>query len=410
MDFTKLRSDSHLLIDFLISANYCKVHIQRTIHALNYLLNNENNNWKSYEDAYRDYCKTYNTTSTHMLTKRKIHMNMIYNFDQYGLFPGEKEKKFLCTKQTFADKLSPPLQETLCKYHVFNCNCPITSDTAHDRYLIASSLLYKLQEKGCKSLDSLNETAVLDVFINGGNPLSRPYKSVMRQLLLFGNLDECDIIRFGSFIPKNRNARKNKQFLSKEDCIAVHDVLHNETSLSLRDRAIGALLFYTGLRAVDISKLLIESVDFENDWISLIQSKTSSPLGLPIRASFGNLLYDYIEQERPKVDNPYVFLVHKAPFGRISEGTISTSIVNRIFDAASIRLADGDARGSHIFRRNVVVTMLEKNIERAVISSVVGHDSPESIEPYLGAAFVHLKECALSLDKYPIRREVFNIW
>ena len=410
MDFTRLRRESHLLIESLAASNYCKAHIQRTIHALNYLLNNERNNWKSYDEAYLDYCKACNSTSSHMMTKRKIHMNIIYNFDQYGIMPSEKNKKNILAKQTFADRLSTSFTNTLNDYHAFNCRCPISRNTAHNRYLIASSLLYKLQEKGCSSLKSLNEPAILDVFINGGKPLSYPYKSVMKELLLFGDLDSSEIIRFGSFIPKNRSEHKIKQFLTKEDIIAVKEVLHNNTSLSLRDRAIGALLFYTGLRAVDISKLLIESIDFENDLISITQSKTSSPLTLPIRASYGNLLFDYIEQERPNVSNPYVFLVHKAPYGRLSERAISSTVVNHIFDAASVRTGNGDMRGSHIFRRNTVVTMLENEIGHAVISSVVGHDSPNSIEPYLGADFIHLKECALSVEKYPIDEEVFNIW
>lgn len=75
---------------------------------------------------------------------------------------------------------------------------------------------------------------------------------------------------------------------------------------------------------------------------------------------------------------------------------------------AGIRNSPDDRRGLHLFRHYVATSLLENGVEQPVISSTLGHQSPESLNSYLSADFVHLKECALSIDLFPIRKEVFQ--
>jgi len=53
--------------------------------------------------------------------------------------------------------------------------------------------------------------------------------------------------------------------------------------------------------------------------------------------------------------------------------------------------------------------MLENGVARPVISKILGHTSPDSLEPYLMADFKHLKDCALSVEAFPIREEVLPL-
>ena len=46
--------------------------------------------------------------------------------------------------------------------------------------------------------------------------------------------------------------------------------------------------------------------------------------------------------------------------------------------------------------------MLDKGINNTLISSILGHTSSSSVEPYLNTDFSHLKECALSIERYPL--------
>ena len=51
-----------------------------------------------------------------------------------------------------------------------------------------------------------------------------------------------------------------------------------ENKLSARDRAIALIAFKTGLRAVDICGLQLDSIDWKHDTISINQQKTGRPL------------------------------------------------------------------------------------------------------------------------------------
>lgn len=77
-------------------------------------------------------------------------------------------------------------------------------------------------------------------------------------------------------------------------------------------------------------------------------------------------------------------------------------------DRAQIRMNPGDRRGSHLFRHRAATKMAENNIPAPVISATLGHSSPKSLDAYLSADLVHLKECAIDLGDYSIPKEVFD--
>ena len=71
-------------------------------------------------------------------------------------------------------------------------------------------------------------------------------------------------------------------------------------------------------------------------------------------------------------------------------------------------MGKGDRRGTHIFRHLLAITLLENEVPQPVISSTLGHTSPDSVEAYLSADFKHLQRCGLSIENFPVRKEVFN--
>jgi hypothetical protein len=50
---------------------------------------------------------------------------------------------------------------------------------------------------------------------------------------------------------------------------------------------------------------------------------------------------------------------------------------------------------------------MDQGIPQAVISSLLGHASPSSLEPYLSAGIERLRECALCIERFPVDEEVF---
>jgi len=175
----------------------------------------------------------------------------------------------------------------------------------------------------------------------------------------------------------------------------------------LRDRAIGKLAVCTGLRSSDIAALELDSVDWENDRIRIRQQKTENPLDLPLTATVGNAIYDYLTTERPSVNDPAMFLTSIGSIKGLSKGNM-WHVSERIMKAAGIRRSHGDRKGLHIFRHHMATTLLGNEISQVIISRTLGHSSPNSTESYLSADFVHLKSCALSISRFPVSEGVFG--
>ncbi len=204
-----------------------------------------------------------------------------------------------------------------------------------------------------------------------------------------------------------RNKRRNIEYLTEEEIKRVKTVLASpDSGLCLRDKAVGLLALFTGLRGCDILGLKLKDIDWENDLILINQEKTDVPLKLPLRPVVGNAIYDYICQERPKCSTEEVF-VSKRPLNLPLRAGSARNIAGSIMKVAGIRQNKGSRKGFHIPAPYRHLSPEQRN-PQPVISSVMGHSSPSSLNPYLSADFLHLKECALSIEPFPIRKEVFH--
>lgn len=197
---------------------------------------------------------------------------------------------------------------------------------------------------------------------------------------------------------------KNVQYLTEDEVDKILSVLRTESSgRSLRNRAIGMLLVYTGMRACDIASLRIGDIDWVNEEIHCIQQKTGLPLHLPLLPVVGNAIFDYLENERPEsmCDNVFISTISKEKLAPQSVGSIS----GVIYKAAGVRTLEGDRKGTHIFRHHLVTALLSNGVAQPVVSETVGHSSPESLAPYLHADIENLRKCALDISRFPIKRE-----
>ncbi|MDV2687188.1 hypothetical protein RYX56_22850, partial [Alkalihalophilus lindianensis] len=80
-----------------------------------------------------------------------------------------------------------------------------------------------------------------------------------------------------------------------------------------------------------------------------------------MEAMIGNALYSYIINERPKSEQPFVFLKNKQKDSVIGKSAVSIA-VNKIMNAANIRMNHNDRRGTHIFRHKLASSMLKESI------------------------------------------------
>ena len=198
----------------------------------------------------------------------------------------------------------------------------------------------------------------------------------------------------------------NYPYLTQSESEKFRTWLDEETSqLALLDKAIATIAYYTGLRGTDILSLTPENIDWEKETIHLVQSKTGAELTLPMNTIVGNVIWDYLIYERPRSEEGIIFVNGIRPYNKIAS---AWKHLKNVFNEAGVR-KDGGRTGVRIFRHHLVTTLLGNHVPSPVISSILGHTSPESINPYVDADLEHLRECSLDIEDYPVAEKVFEL-
>ncbi|MFQ9703147.1 MAG: hypothetical protein ACLR0U_15265 [Enterocloster clostridioformis] len=119
---------------------------------------------------------------------------------------------------------------------------------------------------------------MLAFFLSDDGSLARgcSYKKNISAVFKAGLLwENAPCSRILSFLPQLRESRKTIQYLTDEEAGKIRYALYDmENPLSLRDRAIGILLLYTGLRGCDIAGMQIDFIDWDKELLRFPQQKT----------------------------------------------------------------------------------------------------------------------------------------
>ncbi len=407
MDVQNLREKYPLLITFLEENQYSRNYIgcfKREIKCI--LSKAKSEKWNSYTDVYLFHTKR--TKSISVLQEKRGIIGAIARFDLENIYP-DRSYKSPIFKKTAYDLLSEEFKAVITTYCSVERKKGKKEDTIYTESHNATSFLLSLQEDNIFSLIAITEKAVLDTFYQNGKlrrgcSYKKNIAAVIKACIPYFPNNICATVL--SYLPALRERRKNIQYLTKEETSKIKTVLTGmNSSLSLRDKAIGLLAFYTGLRSCDIAGLVLSDIDWNSDLIHIRQQKTEVPLTLPLRAIVGNAIYEYLINERPETKCQNVFLTQVHPFIKLQSGSLY-SISMQIMKAGNIRTNPGDRKGFHLFRHHMAISLLENGISQPVISQTMGHQSPASLHPYLSADFLHLKECSLSIENFPIQKEV----
>ncbi len=407
MDLTNLQGHYRELLSHMEQVGYSDTYIKRFRTEITRILKiTDIASLNSYWEIYLKYESA--SHSKNYLRNKKTIIGAIEQFDLYGHFPGDRKRHTLYERGSY-HLLSLEFKELIDFYKVYEQKRGKRETTISTESKNTASFLAYLQDKGCTSLESISEEAILSFFLSDSGELikSCSYRkniSAVFKAGLYWKKQECQ--RVLSYLPMLRENRKNIQYLTNEEVQILKNIIIGNT-LSFRNNAILCLLMYTGLRGCDIASMKLDSIDWQLEIISIQQQKTLEPLELPLSTIVGNTLFDYLNHERPIVQEPYLFLTETQPYTALKSRTIG-SIVCKILNAAGIRQKKGERKGTHIFRHNLATTLLQNGISRPVISQTLGHTAPNSLDPYLSADFLHLKALSISVETFPIYKEVFS--
>ena len=168
-----------------------------------------------------------------------------------------------------------------------------------------------------------------------------------------------------------------------DEVLKLLSVIDRGNPTGKRDYAMLLIVARLGIRIGDLCNLKFSNIDWSNQRIDFVQGKTQHRISLPLLKDVGWALIDYIQNGRPKIDTPYIFVTHVAPFKEFDQGnrhifTLNAPVVcyncggrmHRRFDRrrkattwwqcpeckASINISDEDMLGGITELLNEVIT------------------------------------------------------
>ena len=362
--------------------------------------------FSNFEEVYQNFTST--CTNKLLLRKAKTAIgNLSYFSETRSLANGKKNR---LGKEKLTNSISKEFLELLELYRLSAMNKDLSLGTINSTISCGKEFFRRMQQQGFQTLDTVTIQACTQFFIGDDGKQRKNYSFRKRLSWIFKACNEyypsgiCKKIL--GYLPEITSTGKNIQILTKEERDKIASVLHSPCSpLTKRDRLIGLLAFYLALRSSDIANLKQENIDWQHDTISIVQCKTSKPLLLSLSACIGNAIIEYLLEERPAVDFREILISERRPYRPISPLICYDTSV-RIMSCAKIRMDGNQCKGLHLFRHSLATEMLAKEIPITTISEVLGHKGPLSSQVYLSVDFRNLKNCSLSIERFPIREEV----
>jgi len=261
-----------------------------------------------------------------------------------------------------------------------------------------------LSSTKAKTLDQIQALDLFELLSSRGhlkpNTVSRivcDVRSFLRFLTMRGILQKDLSVE----LPKVRVPRDASipSVWDHELIIRLLRAIDRSSAKGKRDYAILLLACRLGLRAGDIRTLKLDHLHWEDSRIEITQSKTTTPLSLPLTEEVGEALIDYLRSGRPKTADREIFLKLNPPFDPFGRNNNLYDVVTYWRRLAGITFRTPQRRGIHSLRHSLATRLLEQGTPFPTIADILGHTSLESTRIYAKADVEALRSVALDPEE-----------
>ena len=304
-------------------------------------------NKKEYSEFLLDYYHfdiskyTNKSKSRHQQLMRS--KRILDNFDEY--------KKFII-KQSLPNALYSNYPSSwniiLNKYLEYLKNIKQNSDNSiktKRNYLIRLlSYFFQNEIKQLEHLSKSDITKFINKMVEKGYVSKRRNFYVVSDFLNYLFIENILLEDLSVYVPKIRNKHKRKlpTYLKQDDIENFLKSISKERKVDIRNYAIILIAARLGLRLSDILNIKFKNIDWKNNKINIIQSKTHNLNILPLSKEVGWAIIDYINKARPKCDNEYLFVKMRYPFEKLEHLTN----FNKYFDKCDFEVEVTKKRNS----------------------------------------------------------------
>ena len=260
---------------------------------------------------------------------------------------------------------------------------PISDATKNDLRAPTRHFLWYAQQRGLEP-ESIDDSTAMSFLINevpvsNGGSTGRTLRCIKYATEYLKNHGNQNLHRDYSLLKLKNTHRRIIPAYSEEEIAGIADAASMNSPLCKRDLAIILVAYCTGLRGIDIIGIRLSDIDWHNHRVSVIQSKTHTPIASRLNGTTMNALADYILDWRPKCEIPEVFVTVKAPYRRLSKGF--GSMIDKYCEIAGIPKIT--FRGFHSIRRSFETVMVSKGVPIETASQMMGHKSITEDKPYI---------------------------
>jgi site-specific recombinase XerD len=154
---------------------------------------------------------------------------------------------------------------------------------------------------------------------------------------------------------------------------------NKNTATGVRDYAITTCFTELGLRCMEVSNLSIDDFNWYEGEVSIKNTKTHTDRKLPISATVGKAIVDYLKFSRPKANNRILFVRFSHAKGEPMGNQQIRGVIRRAYSRAGI---SKKITGTHILRRTFASRIYGKGNSLKMVADILGHESLDSTVIY----------------------------
>ena len=188
--------------------------------------------------------------------------------------------------------------------------------------------------------------------------------------------------------PRRDNAPRGLKAVDVNRLLASCDT---DTAIGRRDFAVLLLLARLGLRAEDVRCLTFDQIDWRRGCLR-VSGKGRRVAELPLPQEVGEAILAWLEDGRPPLDDPHVFLCMRRPWRPFSGGFAIGQIVVRALDRSELK--NTPSRGAHLLRHSVAQNLVEDGATLETVATLLRHRSIVTTSIYAKTDPGRLREIA----------------
>lgn len=180
--------------------------------------------------------------------------------------------------------------------------------------------------------------------------------------------------------------------MTKEQIVKFLGVFNRKAPAGQRDYAIALCFLELGMRASEVTNLLLDDIDWKNSTITIRSSKTSRSRILPLPVRLGRALVCYLKNGRPKTEFRNIFIRYSVPKGK----PITVYILRAAMRSAH-KKAGNENRfwGTHVFRHTTATMMHQRGATLKEVADILGHKCIDTTTIYTKLNLTTLSKVAL---------------